>query len=215
MKRVRELLESSKPVTWLFYGDSITHGAAHTMGWRDYTQLFAERVRFESGRMTDVVINTAISGDTTDNLLAGFDWRVKRFSPEVVFLMIGMNDCSSNRDVPLEKFQSNLEELVKKFEQLGALCVMQTTCLILPGTAPERSPDFDSYMQAIRDTAARFKLPLIDHTKYWQENIDKLYLLMSNEFHPNEYGHRMFAKFIYEEMGIFDLKSSCCRLFIP
>ena len=45
------------------------------MGWRDYTQLFNERVRGELGRINDVVINTAISGNTTDNLLAGFDER--------------------------------------------------------------------------------------------------------------------------------------------
>ena len=76
MDRVRAFINSPKPVKWLFYGDSITHGAYHTFGWRDYTQLFAERVRGEMGRNMDVVINTAISGNTTRQLLEGFSWRV-------------------------------------------------------------------------------------------------------------------------------------------
>ena len=37
MKDVKELLNEDRPVTWLSAGDSITHGAVHTLGWRDYT----------------------------------------------------------------------------------------------------------------------------------------------------------------------------------
>ena len=33
--------------TWVFYGDSITHGAAHTHGWRSFPEIFQERVRWE------------------------------------------------------------------------------------------------------------------------------------------------------------------------
>lgn len=215
MERVKKFLKSDEPVTWLFYGDSITHGVYNTMGWRDYTQLFNERVRNELGRMMDVVINTAISGNTTENLLESFDWRVKRFSPDVVFLMIGMNDCSDELNVPLERFKSNLENLARRFEELGSLCVMQTTCLILPGTAVDRGRNFADYMEAVREVARDNGLPLIDHTKYWQKHVDKLYLLMSNEFHPNEFGHRFFAKLIFEELEIFSKESICCSLLIP
>ena len=55
MEQVKELLRGEYPVKWLFYGDSITHGALHTFGWRDYTELFAERLRFELGRTMDTV----------------------------------------------------------------------------------------------------------------------------------------------------------------
>jgi hypothetical protein len=50
---VRALLTGTEPVTWLFTGDSITHGALHTMGWRSYPEHFAERVRWELRRMRD------------------------------------------------------------------------------------------------------------------------------------------------------------------
>jgi acyl-CoA thioesterase I len=61
---LKNLLANKEPIIWVFTGDSITHGALHTFGWRSYVEHFAERVRFEMRRMTDVVINTGISGDT-------------------------------------------------------------------------------------------------------------------------------------------------------
>jgi lysophospholipase L1-like esterase len=215
MQRITDLLQSSQPVKWLFYGDSITHGAVHTFGARDYAQHFDERVRFEMGRVTDVVINTAISGNTTRELLAGFDWRVRQFSPQVVFLMIGMNDCSETRQLPAEEFQKNLQQLCAQLQEINALPVLQTTCPILPNTTPDREPYFAQYMQIIRDVADANNLPLVDHHQHWEENRDKLYYWMSNPFHPNGEGHLAFAHLLFREMEIFDANSNTCRLFTP
>jgi hypothetical protein len=62
MEKIKALIGGREPVRWVFSGDSITHGALHTFGLRDYTELFSERVRFEMGRGLDVVMKTAISG---------------------------------------------------------------------------------------------------------------------------------------------------------
>jgi lysophospholipase L1-like esterase len=215
MERISAFLKSEEPIKWLFYGDSITHGAVHTFGARDYTEHFDERVRFEMGRVTDVVINTAISGNTTRELLAGFDWRVRQFSPHVVFLMIGMNDCSETRHLPPEEFRENLHLLCAQLQEINALPVLQTTCPILPNTTPDREPYFAEYMQIIRDVAEANNLPLIDHHQHWEENRDKLYYWMSNHFHPNGDGHLAFAHTLFREMGIFDANSNVCRLFVP
>ena len=215
MERVKALLQGDQPVKWLFYGDSITHGAFHTFGWRDYVELFSERVRFEMGRTQDIVINTAISGNRTSTLLETFDWRVTQFAPHVVFLMIGMNDCSEASDVSLEQFEKNLHELDERIQAFGGRTVMQTTCPILPDTAPERIPHFDGFMDAIRRVAADRGLPLVDHTKHWRENEDKHYYWMSNAFHPNGWGHLAFAHLLFRELGIWDPHSTTCKLFVP
>jgi lysophospholipase L1-like esterase len=215
MERVRQLLARKEPLKWLFDGDSITHGAVHTHGSRDYVQLFEERVRFELGRSQDLVLKSAISGQTTRDLLATFDWRMAQFRPHVVFIMVGMNDCSTGRKLDLPTFQQNLAELVQRVTALGALLVLQTTCPILPGSAPDREPQFDAYMQALRDAAAAGGLPLVDHTAYWRANPAKFYDWMANQFHPNEYGHRVFFRLVAQELGIWDPTSNCGRLFIP
>jgi len=215
MKEIKQLLHADRPVKWLFYGDSITHGALHTFGWRDYTQIFAERLRYELGRSMDVVINTAISGNSTRELLQGFDWRVAQFQPDVILLMIGMNDCSEGRNLDLKTFEQNLHSLVGKSCSIGARVVVQTTCPILPGTAPDREPFFDRYMDAVRRVAARHELPLVDHQRYWQEHADKHFYWMSNGFHPNEYGHRAFARLLHEALDIYDPDSPTGRLYLP
>jgi len=38
MLQARSFLGSDKPAVWLFVGDSITQGALHTFGLRDYTR---------------------------------------------------------------------------------------------------------------------------------------------------------------------------------
>lgn len=215
MERIKRLLKSDAPLKWVFYGDSITHGAFHTFGQRDYVELFAERIRCELGRTMDIIITTAINGDTTRGLLDSFDWRVAQFNPDLVFLMIGMNDCSKDNDIRIDDFESNLQKLATKTIALGATPVLQTTCPILPGQAPERFPYFDSYMDRIRKVASDLTLPLIDHTQFWRERSESHFYWMSNAFHPNEYGHRAFAEQIYRCLDIYDDTSQSCRLNIP
>ena len=125
------LARSSEPRTWLFYGDSITHGAAHTHGFRAFPEIFAERIRWELRRLYDVVINTAISGQTTVQLLdeKRYDWRVRRFQPDAVFILIGMNDIVKLKDV--NKFRANLVELLRRVRNDGAIPILQNYGSIL------------------------------------------------------------------------------------
>jgi lysophospholipase L1-like esterase len=221
MQRIRKLLESPDAVKWIFEGDSITHGALHTFGWRDYTELFSERLRFEMGRHRDVIIKNAASGHTTRDLLSNFDWRVGQFRPQVVFLMFGMNDCSTGRQIPREEFRANLQTICDKIRAMpGAVPVLQTTCPILPGFSPDREPNFDAYMDTIRAVASANQLPLIDHTRHWRDIFAKqgtgyFHYWMSDAFHPNQHGHLVFMELLFREVGIFDEKSFVCRLFRP
>lgn len=215
MERIKKLLRDNEPLTWVFYGDSITHGVLHTFGHRDYAELFAERIRFELDRPMDLVITSAVSGDTSSGLLSSFDWRVARFDPDVVFLMIGMNDCSNQVEIGIEEFEKNLLKLADRLGDLGAALVLQTTCPILPGQAPDRLPYFDFYMDAIRKVSDLRKLPLIDHTQFWQEHGESHFLWMSDAFHPNAHGHRVFARQICRCLDIYDEQSRSCQLCIP
>ena len=215
MECIRQILEADAPAKWIFYGDSITHGALHTFGHRDYAELFTERLRFELGRTMDIVLTSAISGDNTRGLLQSFDWRVGQFEPAVVLIMIGMNDCSENNEIDVSEFGDNLTKLIKRLEQIDAIPVLQTTCPILPGQAPDREPHIDAYMEAIRQAATDHDASLIDHTALWKQNADKHAYWMSDAFHPNEYGHRAFADLLYREFGIHDPGSHACRLYYP
>lgn len=76
LAKIKALLGKPEPITWLITGDSITHGALHTHGYRSYPEHFAERVRWELRRVRDVMINTGISGDRVPGLTKDLEHRV-------------------------------------------------------------------------------------------------------------------------------------------
>lgn len=207
---IKELLGRKTPNTWLFTGDSITHGAKHTHGGRSYPEVFAERIRWELARVRDVVINTGISGNTTQNILNDFEWRVSHFKPDVVSLMIGTNDCAKKELTPAV-FRSNLELLVTKMRDAGAIPVLHTPNIIIASGAPERQrlPD---YIPAIREVAAAKGAVLVDNYKYWssepQEAVFKNWL--NDPLHPNGEGHKQIAQLMFRALNIFDPKAPTC-----
>jgi lysophospholipase L1-like esterase len=214
---IKKLLTRKEPVTWLFTGDSITHGALHTLGGRSYPEHFAERVRWEMRRMRDVVINTGISGDRTGGLLADLDWRALRFRPDVVSLMYGMNDCSAGA-AGRDGFRANLNLLVDKIAAAGAVPLLNTPNTIYLKSASGRA-DLEAYAEIVRTVAVERKLALADHWSHWQnQKPDQEALLPwleDKSIHPGVFGHRELAKLIFRELAIFDAASPTCRLEVP
>lgn len=217
LAEIKLLLAGKKALTWVFTGDSITHGALHTLGWRSYPEHFAERVRWELRRMRDVVINTGISGDRTGGLLGDLDWRVLRFKPDVVSIMIGMNDCSQGM-AGRETFRKNLAEMARKVRDAGAIPLLNTPNTVYVKNAGGRG-DLPAYAEIVRDLAAKQRLALVDHWQHWQKtkpDQEKLLAWLEDKsIHPNVFGHREFARQIFRELGIFDPKSPTCQLEVP
>lgn len=214
MRRVRLLIRRAGPVRWLFLGDSITQGVRHTRGLRDYTQHFAERCRYELGRGRDLVLNAAVSGQSTRDLLADLSWRTKFFRPDAVFLMMGMNDCTREREVSPARFSDNLDSLCARLGKGGALVILQTSCPPLPGT-PQRETTFRPYMKIVRQVAARRKLPLIDHERWWRRHAAEHFSWMDNPVHPNGHGHSAMAHLIFRRLGILTPQSETGRVPAP
>lgn len=124
-------LERHTPVTWLFCGDSITQGAVHTRGWRDYTQLFKERLG-ELARNDDLVLNTAVGGWSVSALLPRLQERILRLQPDVLFLLFGTNDAAAGPD-HLATFSEQYVQVIERARRAGiGAIVVQTTVPMLP-----------------------------------------------------------------------------------
>ncbi len=214
---LRSIFSSSKGVTWLLTGDSITHGAVYTCGWRSYPEHFVERLRWELRRMADTVINTGTSGDTTDGLLKDLKRRALRFRPDVTSIMMGMNDCVGGR-YGMEAFRSNLFNLADASEETASLLLLHTPNPIRPGSDVERT-HLPHYADVIREVATRRKLMLVDHYGHWITQDRKhrgafRRWLVSDGIHPNAQGHLELAKLFFVTLGIFDPASPTCQLRI-
>ena len=218
--------EEDAPWTWVFYGDSITHGAAHTHGWRSFPEIFQERVRYEYGRPMDAIVNSGNSGQTSMNLVSEqqYDWQVRRFRPQVVFVLIGCNDIVRANNGGPEGFRQRLSTLVERIRQDGAIPVLQTYNTIKLETNPtteylkgyvKRYNEFPEYNQVIRDVAAACDTILVDHRKHWEENASdpaELDFWLGETIHPGAYGHQQMAILITKALGMYDAKSKCLTL---
>lgn len=215
---LKVLLASKEHLIWVFTGDSITHGALHTYGWRSYVEHFQERVRFEMKRYTDMVINTGITGDTMKGILARDEWRMFQFKPHVISLKIGMNDCRDG-EKGLTFFKESLEKLVEKTQNKKIQLLLNTPNLIQFELDKARQ-SLPLYVEAIREIATKHKLPLVDHYEYWLKETKgaaRLQMWLNDgSIHPNNFGHIVLARKMFQDLGIFDEKSIVCnRLFVP
>lgn len=217
MNEIKALLEREEPMRWVFAGDSITHGAAHTIGWRDYTELFSERLRWELRRVRDMVIKTGISGWKITDLAADLDWNVLQFRPHVVSMMFGMNDCTLGPE-GLDIFEETYIAMIERIrEETGAAIVLHTPNAICSCSGEPRLSHLAAYRDAILALSAKTCVPCIDHYAEWAANEESgaMHHWLADGFHPNEYGHRAFARSLLQALNIWDPGSWSGSLPIP
>ncbi|MEU2678476.1 GDSL-type esterase/lipase family protein [Streptomyces sp. NPDC007107] len=217
--RISTILNSDTPATWLFIGDSITHGALHTNGWRSYPEHWTERVRWELGKPKnrDFVIDSGVSGATSAELTASFAERVTAFSPKVVSIMIGTNDIATAGLGP-ERYRANLVSLVGSVRALpgSPVPVLQSPNPVDPAVWPGRAALSD-YARVMGEVAAQQNVVFVDHHDDWLTgNGGQVPLSLLNDgLHPNERGHHRIALKMIRDLQIFDSGSRVCTLSVP
>lgn len=214
---IKELLARKEPVTWVFTGDDVTHGAVHTAGYRSYPEHFAERVRWELKRMRDLVINSGVSGEKADGLLADLDWRVLHLKPDVVSILLGFHD-SKLGPVGHELFRKNLTSLVNKIMGAGAIPLLNTPTPVYLKNV-ETGEHLPAYAQIVRDVASKTKAVLVDHYAFWEttkpDQEALLKWLGDEKSHPGVFGHRALARQLFATLEISDDASPTCQLEVP
>lgn len=214
---IAALLAGDEPARWLFTGDSVTHGAGHTNGTRDYVQLFEERVRWELGRTRDHVIRTAISGRTVRDLLDDADWSLRQYRAHVVSLMFGLNDANTDSPDP-RGFGADLSRAIDLAREAGARAVIvHTPNRVIATETAARRTNLRAYAEAVRRAAAESGALLVDHHANWAaaERAGAVEHWIGHGCHPNAEGHRVLYRSLAGSVGIWDPASPTGRLFIP
>ncbi|MBR7178200.1 MAG: S-layer homology domain-containing protein [Oscillospiraceae bacterium] len=123
---IADLADGDEPLTWLFMGDSITHGASYTFGHDSISQLFEKFLKDDLGRTDDTVINTAVSSADTNDTIAELHARLNRYQPDVVSIMIGTNDSAAHINVGETKYKENLRTIIAAIKAKGAKVILRT-----------------------------------------------------------------------------------------
>lgn len=215
LSRINKMLKYEQSLIWLFTGNSITQGAKHTHGMRSFSEIFAERIRWEMQRKSDFVINTGVSGSTTLQVLNDFDKRIAQFNPKVVILMIGTNDAAEDRNITLKQYRQNLTDLTQRIREIGAIPILLSPNTIIIEKSLERGR-LAEYVVMMKDVALHEDVIFVDNWNIWSTDLQIKYNgrvfkeLLNDPLHPNGLGHQEIAVALFKELSIFDPNAPTC-----
>lgn len=224
-EKIRKLADETEgSLTWLFMGDSITHGAAHTKGYDSISQLFEKYLKEDLGRADDIVVNTAVSGATTTDAAgrgtyAHIEERMEKYHPDIVSVMLGTNDTIN------DAYEENLKKIADKIKEVNenAIIIFRT-----PSAAPVGS-GYAAKFRGENGAVARMKkvadangVLFIDQFTTWdQAAAEYPYLMAGNEFylgdgniHPGPAGHLSMTLQFIEACGL-DTNTRIAELSYP
>ena len=173
----------------LLIGDSLSagYGLEQAQAW---VHLLQNKYREDNKPVT--IINTAISGQTTDNALLKIDAWLDTHQPSHVLIELGGND--GIRGFPVKLLQKHLTELVTKSQQYGAKVALMEI-QIPPNLGPRYRKMFtDSYTKVTNQTGAHLMA-------YFMTDVALDSSLMLNDnLHPNAKAQPIIRDFMYSEI---------------
>lgn len=197
VERTRRDIESGADATIVCFGDSITAGYAVRRGFPSFL-LESLRQRFPDSKIE--MINSGISGDTSQDGLSRLDWAVLSYEPDLVTINFGINDCVLG--LSLEEFEMNLVEMVRRIR------AGPDSEILLLSSQPLESPPYDQrvldYYQTVETVAKEMNVGFVDVYGAWMKRVragmplDSL--ILPGLDHPNEAGYRIIAE---ELMSLF------------
>lgn len=203
LEKARVILEGTRPATWVFTGDTIVQGAGQTGAGRTFSEHFGDHLRNKLRRLLDVVVNTGVPNSRADNFLKTIDWRVTRFAPEVVFLMLGSADAAAG-PTGRTRFREVLNEIVDALAETKTALVLQTP----PTARPDRwtdATDLPAYVEIVREVADDRDVAGIDHWSLFEDRLAQAEAepdwWSSGGQLPNVRGHVELARQIVEALS--------------
>ena len=174
----------------LLIGDSLSagYGLEQAQAW---VHLLQNKYIEKNKPIT--VINTAISGQTTDNALLKIDAWLKTHQPSHVLIELGGND--GIRGFPVKLLQKHLSQLVTISQQHGAKVALMEIH-IPPNLGPRYRQMFtDSYSKVAKQTGA-YLMP------YFMSDIAvDTSLMLNDNLHPNAKAQPIIRDFMYSEIN--------------
>lgn len=178
LAKIRNIRSSGQSI--ICFGDSLTEGVGAGSG-EDYPSALSRQLAMP-------VINAGRRGDTTAQALERLSDDVLNKNPRLVIIFLGGNDFL--RQLPRQSTQQNLEAIVRRVQDRGAMVVI----------AGMRLGVFtDEYSAIFEDTARRLSALYIPQV---MKGILSDSSLRSDPIHPNGAGYRLIAERVADKVRL-------------
>lgn len=204
---------------WLFIGDSVTDAhrdyareAGHFESLGDgYVSLISQALTIGYPEQEIMVINKGINGNKVTDLALRWEKDVCLFQPDVVFIMIGINDVWRHFDhafmkqdecISLTVFQKTYQEIIERTKGHAKEIILISPVMFETNPKDSMFAMLKTFQNSIQQLAKTNHLLYIDLQKEVQTFLDSQssYILTSDRVHPNANGHFLFARTILNEL---------------
>ncbi|MCX7662093.1 MAG: GDSL-type esterase/lipase family protein [Candidatus Omnitrophica bacterium] len=182
-QEVRNIDSQGKNI--ICFGDSITAG--YGVGENESYPYLLQQV------LNMPVINAGLDGDTTSEALKRLNTDVLEKEPYLVIIELGGNDFL--RRMPLEQTIKNIEEMIIKIQDCGAIVALADISVGMI---------MDDYYREYKRLSNKYKTIFIPHLL---AGILTSPQLKTDFIHPNSEGHRIIFERIYRRILPFIKRS--------
>lgn len=196
---------ASSSLTYVALGDSLTAGVGADEYSESYPYLLAE---YFAGNDYQVTIKKrAIPGAKTSDLLNGLVPTAIRDNPDIITLLIGVNDIHGQ--ISLEDFRNNYEKILERLSKetkakiyLINIPYIGANNLLLPPYNFIFDRRTKQYNKIIAELALKYNLKYIDLYTQTRDLFKKNGLHYAADFfHPSAQGYKIWADLIYDSIG--------------
>ena len=192
---------------YLALGDSYTIGTGATHESRNFPSLLALRLQDATGR--DVrVVNPAVNGFTTIDLLAKEIGFIDRLHPDFVTVLIGVNDLVRGRTV--EQYRESLIEIYEAIVtvelargRVAAISIPDWS--MAPSARDYGDPLYlrkatDAFNAAAREEALSRAFTWVDITAVSRQGLNTAGWFSADDLHPSDVQYAAWAEAIWRQV---------------
>jgi len=195
-------------LVYLALGDSYTIGTGATHETRNFPSLLARRLESETGR-TVRVVNPAVNGFTTIDLLAKEIGFITRLNPQLVSVLIGVNDIVQGRTS--EQYRESLAEIYDAIASLEvspgrAAAISIPDWTVTPAAAGFGSPvelkrRTDEFNAIARSEADKRAFTWVDIGPASRQRLNEPGWIAGDDLHPGDAQYAAWADEIWRRVG--------------
>jgi lysophospholipase L1-like esterase len=199
--------------TALFTGDSITDAGRRTDPSGQLGAGYVRRIA-ELARLAEVplhVVNTGVGGDRTGDLIARWEVDVAALAPDILTIMIGINDMWRRYDGQLPtseaQFEANYRAIIEGARQLPLQQLVLMEPFLVPITPEQESwhgEDLDAKIAITRQLAAEFNATCVPLDTLFNDEATAggTASVIDDGVHPSAGGHELIARTWWKTMEL-------------
>jgi lysophospholipase L1-like esterase len=158
------------------------------------------------------IINSAVEGETAHEGYEEIEGHVIKYTPDIVFIGYGTNDCTKEAGEYLNNFynfESDMEDIAEALRsQTNASIVFNLAPPVIEELASDdvvtiHNRDIKAYNDVVKRICGSMMLPFIDHFHIMNNKENLKDLIDADGIHPTDEGHRVMYENIIGAAGHF------------